>query len=175
MHVKLKGSPALYLVGFMGCGKSTVGRSLAGTLKWDFVDLDDEIEREEGSKITEIFDRFGEPVFRVMEQKALGEQIRKARMGMARVVALGGGAFAQKPNRQKIATAGVSIWLKSPVRQLWERVSSQDNRPLARDRERFEALYREREQSYAQADFTIDSENSEPKQIVKEIRGLLLL
>ena len=101
MHVKLKGSPALYLVGFMGCGKSTVGRSLAGTLKWDFVDLDDEIEREAGSKIVEIFDRFGEPVFRVMEHKALGEQIRKARMGMARVVALGGGAFAQKPNRQR--------------------------------------------------------------------------
>lgn len=175
MHVKLKGSPALYLVGFMGCGKSTVGRSLADTLKWDFVDLDDEIEREAGSKIVEIFDRFGEPVFRVMEQKALGEQIRKARMGMARVVALGGGAFAQKPNRRKIATAGVSIWLKSPVRQLWERVSGQDNRPLARDRERFETLYREREQSYAQADFTIDSENSEPEQIVEEIRGWLLL
>jgi len=175
MHVKLKSSPALYLVGFMGSGKSTVGRSLAATLKWDFVDLDDEIEREAGSKIAEIFDRFGEPVFRVMEQKALGEQIRKVRMGMARVVALGGGAFAQKPNRQKIATAGVSIWLKSPVTQLWNRVSGKNNRPLARDRERFEALYREREESYAQADFTIDSENSEPKQIVEEIRGLLLL
>ena len=175
MHVKLKGSPALYLVGFMGCGKSTVGRSLADALKWDFVDLDDEIEREAGSKIVEIFDRFGEPVFRVVEHKALGEQVRKARMGMARVVALGGGAFAQKSNRQKVAAAGVSIWLNSPVRQLWERVSGQDDRPLARDRESFEALYREREESYAQADFTVESGNAEPEKIVEEIRGLLLL
>ena len=90
MHVKLKGSPAFYLVGFMGCGKTTVGRRLADRLKWDFVDLDEEIEREAEAKIVDIFDKFGEAAFRVMERQALNKQIRHARMGMARVVALGG-------------------------------------------------------------------------------------
>ena len=76
MHVKLKGSPAFYLVGFMGCGKTTVGRLLADQLKWDFVDLDDEIEREAEAKIVDIFDNFGEAAFRSMERKALNKQIR---------------------------------------------------------------------------------------------------
>ena len=175
MHVKLKGSPAFYLVGFMGCGKTTVGRLLADGLKWDFVDLDEEIEREAGAKIVDIFDKFGEASFRAMERKALNKQIRHARMGMARVIALGGGAFAQASNREAIEAAGVSIWLKSPIDQLWARVSDEDDRPLARDRERFEALYREREPSYTEADFTIESGDATPDQIVEDIQGLSLL
>lgn len=175
MHVKLKGSPAFYLVGFMGCGKSTVGRLLADRLKWDFVDLDEEIEQEAGAKIVDIFERFGEPAFRAMERKALNKQVRQARMGMARVIALGGGAFAQAANRETIEAAGVSIWLKSPVEQMWERVSGDDDRPLARDREGFEALYREREPTYAEADFTILRDEAPPDQIVEDIRGLSLL
>ena len=175
MHVKLKGSPAFYLVGFMGCGKSTVGRLLAERLKWDFVDLDEEIEREAGAKIVDIFNKFGEAAFRVMEREALNKQVRNARMGMARVVALGGGAFAQEANRETIEAAGVSIWLKSPVEKLWDRVSDEDDRPLARDREQFEALYREREPSYAEADFTIERADANPEQIVEQIQGLSLL
>ena len=175
MHVKLKGSPAFYLVGFMGCGKSTVGRLLADRLKWDFVDLDEEIEREAESKIVDIFEKFGEPVFRVMERKALSKQVKYARMGMARVIALGGGAFAEAANRETIEAAGVSIWLKRPVEELWERVSGKDDRPLARDRDRFEQLYRERAPIYAQADFTIEREDAKPEQIVEDIRGLSLL
>jgi shikimate kinase len=175
MHVKLKGSPAFYLVGFMGCGKTTVGRLLANRLKWDFVDLDEEIEREAEAKIVDIFDKFGEASFRALERKALNRQIRHARMGMARVVALGGGAFAQASNREAMEAAGVSIWLKSPIDQLWDRVSDEDDRPLARDREQFEALYREREPSYAEADFTIERNHAAPDQTVDDIQGLSLL
>ena len=96
-------------------------------------------------------------------------------MGMSRVVALGGGAFAQASKRETIEAAGVSIWLKSPIDQLWGRVSNEDDRPLARDRERFEALYREREPSYAQADFTIERADADPDKTVDDIQGLSLL
>ena len=175
MHVKLKSSPAFYLVGFMGCGKTTVGRLLADRLKWDFVDLDEEIEREAEVKIVDIFDKFGEAAFRTLERKVLNKQIRHVRMGMARVVALGGGAFTQASNREAIEAAGVSIWLKSPIDRLWGRVSDEDDRPLARDRERFETLYHEREPSYTEADFTIEREDAAPEQMVEDIRGLSLL
>ena len=175
MHVKLKGSPAFYLVGFMGCGKSTVGRLLAESLSWDFVDLDEEIERDAQLKIADIFKKLGEPAFRIMERKALNQQVSKARMGMPRVIALGGGAFAQDANRQIIGAAGISIWLQSSLDQLWERVSENDDRPLAQDRRRFEALYKEREPVYARADFAIAGKSEGPEQVVEAIRGLSLL
>ena len=175
MHVKLKGSPAFYLVGFMGCGKSTVGKLLAKNLSWDFVDLDNEIERDAERKITDIFETLGEPAFRVMERKALNQQIGKARIGMPRVISLGGGAFAQDANRQIIEASGVSIWLQVSLDQLWERVSGNEDRPLAQDRQGFESLYQEREPLYALADFTIVDKGEGPEQIVKAIRGLSLL
>lgn len=175
MHVKLKGSPALYLVGFMGCGKSTVGRLLADTISWDFVDLDDEIEHEAELRIADIFEKLGEPAFRIMERKALNEQIGKARMGMPRVIALGGGAFAQQANRAIIEASGISIWLKAPLDQLWTRVSPKSDRPLAQDRKSFEALYERREDAYAQADFTIVDEGKGPEAMVQAIRDLSLL
>ncbi len=175
MHVKLKGSPALYLVGFMGCGKSTVGRLLADTISWDFVDLDDEIEREAELRIVDIFEKLGEPAFRIMERKVLNEQIGKARMGMPRVIALGGGAFAQQANRVIIETSGISIWLKAPLDRLWTRISAKSDRPLAQDRKSFEALYQKREDAYAQADFTIVDEGKGPEPVVQAIQDLSLL
>jgi shikimate kinase len=175
VNVKLKGSPAFYLVGFMGCGKSTVGRLLADSISWDFVDLDDEIEREAELRIVDIFEKAGEPAFRVMERKALNEQINKARMGMPRVIALGGGAFAQQANRQVIEAAGVSLWLKVSLDQLWKRVAENTARPLAQDREGFDALYKKREDAYAQADFTIVDNGGGPDLIVQAIRDLALL
>ena len=101
MHVKLKATPGLYLVGFMGCGKTTVGQRLAARLKWDFVDLDNEIESKSGMQIPNIFDQLGEPAFRAMERQALLEQISFVRRGLARVVALGGGTFVA-PGNQRI-------------------------------------------------------------------------
>ncbi|MDA1314438.1 MAG: shikimate kinase [Acidobacteria bacterium] len=175
MHVKLKGSPAFYLVGFMGCGKSTVGRLLAETISWDFVDLDDEIERGAELRIVDIFENLGEPAFRIMEREALNEQIAKARMGMPRVVALGGGAFAQDSNRGIIEASGVSVWLKAPLDRLWKRVSAKSDRPLAQDWKSFEALYEKREGAYAQADFTIVDEGKGLEPIVQAIRNLSLI
>ncbi len=174
MHAKLKDTPGIYVVGFMGSGKSTVGQLLADHLKWPFVDLDTEIERRCGQSITEIFEHDGEAVFRDQEHQALLEQVRLVREGKPRVVALGGGAFVAARNREPISTAGISIWLDCPVDTLWQRISAYEHRPLARDRVSFEALYGKRRQAYQLADFRVDASGSAP-QIVAAIEALGLM
>jgi shikimate kinase len=174
MHYKLKTSPGIYLVGFMGCGKSTVGRQLAARLGWDFVDLDAAIEQSAGAKINEVFEKAGEAAFRVMEHRALAVETNHARCGEARVVALGGGAFAQARNRENLAGAGVSIWLDCPVEELWQRVSEMGDRPLARDKAAFEALHRQRRQDYEKADFRVAVEGAIPEAVVDAILALSL-
>src|SRR5438132_11290770 len=86
MLLKLKRTPGIYLVGFMGCGKSTVGLALADELGWSFIDLDEEIERREGTTIAEIFDQRGETGFRQIEAAVLHERIRNVQSGRAQVV-----------------------------------------------------------------------------------------
>ena len=173
MHQKLRGAPVIYLVGFMGCGKSTVGRLLAERLGWPFVDLDEEIERRSARPIAEMFDRDGEARFRELEHEALSEQLHLARHGLPRVLALGGGAFAEARNRESMGGEGASIWLDCRLETLWQRVSAESHRPLARDRGRFVALYQERLVFYRSADFTVAGEGS-PQQIVESILGLPL-
>lgn len=173
MHLKLKISPVIVLVGFMGCGKSTVGRLLAERLGWQFVDLDDEIERRSGTQILEIFEEQGEPKFRELEHEALVEQMRLARQGRPRVLALGGGAFAEERNREQMDIGGLSIWLDCPVETLWQRVLSEPQRPLARRREEFERLYQERRAHYGRADFTL-ADTGQPAEIVAAILKLPL-
>lgn len=174
MNLKLKGSPVIVLVGFMGCGKSSVGRLLATRLGWAFVDLDEDIERRSGHSIPEIFDREGEPKFRDLEHEALQDQLRQARHGKARIVALGGGAFIEPRNHAALELEGVSIWLDCPVETLWERVSGDTGRPLARRREDFERLYRERRPHYQRADFTVAAGTEEPGELVETILKLPL-
>ncbi len=175
MHLKLKGSPLLCLVGFMGCGKSTAGRLLAERLGWAFVDLDDQIEGAAGMTIEQIFTAQGEPRFRQLEQEALRREHSLALRGRARVVALGGGAFLNPNNRELLEVGGVSMWLDCPVEILWERVAGCSHRPLARDREQFQRLYLERLPVYGLADFTIPAANGSPEQIVEAILALGLL
>jgi shikimate kinase len=176
MHIKLKGSPAIYLVGFMGSGKSTAGRLLAAQLGWEFIDLDDEIERDGGAKIADIFAKSGEPAFRVIEHRVLLEQIVEVRRGNPRVISLGGGAFVQAKNLQRIQDGGISIFLDCPADELWKRVTEQgDARPLARDHGEFVALYKTRRPEYERADFTIESHGLTPEEIVLRVRKLSLV
>jgi shikimate kinase len=174
MHLRLKGSPLIALVGFMGCGKSTVGRLLAERLGWQFVDLDEEIERRTSRAIPEIFEREGETQFRQLEHEAFVEQQLLARQGRARVVAMGGGAFVESRNRDQIEISGLSIWLDCPLDELWQRVSQESHRPLARSREDFERLYRQRLPHYRLADFTVAAANDAPLRIVEAILKLPL-
>lgn len=161
----------VYLVGFMGSGKSSVGALLAKEVGWPFIDLDAIIEAGQGTSIREIFEQMGEPFFRQLEQAALAEVSRK---GPA-VIALGGGTFAQKPNFDFIRQrGGVTIWLDCPLDELWERCSLMESRPLFRDRMSFSQLYDQRLPYYRQAEFRIPAGERRPEEIAQEILRLRL-
>src|SRR6478752_4069486 len=95
----------IYLVGFMGAGKSTVGRELSLKLRCPFLDLDTEIERAEGMPVREIFSRFGEPRFRQLEREHLG----RLSVAEGAVIALGGGAYVDAENRKVVNESGVAV------------------------------------------------------------------
>lgn len=161
----------IYLLGFMGSGKSSVGALLAEELGWPFVDLDATIEAGQKTTIREIFERAGEPFFRKVEQAALVEVSKKE----PAVIALGGGTYAQKPNFDFIrGIGGITIWLDSPLDELWERCAAMDNRPLFRDRESFAQLYAQRLAYYRQAKYRISTTGRPPQEIAREILGLNL-
>lgn len=172
MIVKLARTPGIYLVGFMGSGKTTVGRLLAERLGWNFVDLDEEIEAEQRMRIADIFDRFGEAHFRQIEKEALRRRVRAIQRGEPTVVALGGGAFAQPDNYALLQDNGVSIWLDCPFEVAQRRVEQDSNRPLARDPEQFRQLYEARRASYARADYRIETSGDDPEQVVEAILRL---
>ena len=159
----------IYLIGFMGAGKSSVGMILAQQMGVPFVDLDAVIEAGQGATIHQIFDQAGEPFFRQIEHAALVEVVRKSPC----VIALGGGTFVQKANLDLImATRGTTIWLDCPIEELWQRCSGMDNRPLFRDHESFSVLYNQRLPYYRQAEFRIATSGRSPEDIVQEILRL---
>lgn len=162
---------SVFLAGFMGCGKSTVGSALARRLNWPFADLDAEIERREGCSIPAIFAADGEGGFREREHEALHEQAELSLAGAPRVVALGGGTFAFARNRSLIRRVGIAVWLDGEAALLWERVRPEAHRPLARDRERFRALHAVRRQFYAQADFRVAADGT-PSEVLGRVLQL---
>jgi shikimate kinase len=155
MNLRLKRTPGLYVVGFMASGKSTIGRHLADKLGWSFFDIDDEIERAEQTSIASIFDTRGETEFRRIERVILSQHVRWIERGRPAVLALGGGAFAEEPNRELLLQNGLAIWLDCPLEVVKHRVAQTAHRPLARDAEKFEELYRARREYYAMADMRI--------------------
>ena len=164
---------AIYLVGFMGSGKTTVGMKLAQRLAWKFVDLDVLIEDEEGRTIADIFARAGEAAFRKKEQAMLARVLEEAGRGAGRVVALGGGTFAQPQNFELLQTArAITVWLECPVEELLLRCALLTNRPLFRDEASFRQLYEQRLPFYRQASFTVLTGNSDPGEVVNRILAL---
>ncbi len=159
----------LVLVGFMGCGKSTIGRRLAQRLGWYFCDLDEKIESEFGMDIPAIFARCGESAFRRSEQEILDRCLERAAGGQKLVLASGGGTFAQPANFQRIQQCAVSIFLEVPLEQLLLRCAQMTNRPLFRDVDSFQALYRQRLPYYRQAHRSIACGALEPEAIVDRI------
>jgi shikimate kinase len=174
MHIKLKRSPGIYIAGFMGSGKSTVGRLLADQLGWDFVDLDAEIESSEEATIARIFELRGEPAFRRMETEMMRRWVRRIEGGAPTVVALGGGAFVEPGNYDLIENHGVSIWLDCTFEEICRRIGDQaPERPLARDPEAFRRLYEERRTGYGRADFRVEG-HCDPDSAVAAILNLPL-
>jgi shikimate kinase len=156
MILKLKRTPGLYLVGFMGSGKSTVGRALAKHLGWRFADLDEDIEAREQMPIAQIFDERGEEEFRRLEHEALKRRISDIARGVPWVLAVGGGCYAQPKNLDLMTNHGLSLWLDAPLELIRSRVAHATHRPLARDPEKFEELYHSRRASYEKADYRIE-------------------
>jgi shikimate kinase len=156
----------IYLLGFMGSGKTTVGALLAQELGWPFIDLDATLEAGQGKSIREIFEQAGEPFFRELERAALTEASRT----QPAVIALGGGTFVQKPNLEFIReTGGATIWLDCPVEELQHRCEGLATRPLFRDPMSFRRLYEERLPFYQLAEFRVATAGKGPQEIVSRI------
>ncbi|MEP7352479.1 MAG: shikimate kinase [Acidobacteriota bacterium] len=175
MILKLKRTPGIYLVGFMGSGKSTVGRALADELGWKFVDLDEEIERREATAISKIFETRGEPEFREIETKVLREQVRAVETGRPHVIALGGGTFQREVNVDLLVNHGVTIWLDCPLDRIEERLAGFTHRPLARDPQKLRELFDARRSGYAHADYRVDCDHHDPMAVVAMINLLGLI
>jgi shikimate kinase len=175
MNIRLKRTPGLYLVGFMASGKSIVGRLLAHQLGWSFFDTDDEIERAEKTSIADLFDARGEAEFRRIESLILGQHVRWIERGRPAVLALGGGAFVDPANRGLLLGNGIVIWLDCPLEVVSRRVAQAAHRPLARDPEKFAALYHARRESYALADVHVAIESDDPAVAVAAILAHPLL
>lgn len=167
------GARAVFLVGFMASGKSSVGRELARRLGWEFVDLDAHLESQQKQSIPEIFRERGESGFRIAETAALFQLTQSLQRDS--VVALGGGAFAQDKNRE-LLRPWPSVFLQAPVDELWRRcVEDQEIRPLRKDREQFARLYAERLPCYQQATAMVETLGKDPASICAEIEAALQL
>lgn len=164
----------MFLVGFMGAGKNSVGRALSRQLGWPFEDLDERIQAREGRTIEQIFQQSGEAEFRRTEHAVLRELLLD--LGASpRVVALGGGAFVQANNVALLKQAGVpTIFLDAPPEELFRRCQQQQlERPLLRDLEQFRQLYEVRRPFYVSAALRIETSGKDVETIAAEVAGRL--
>ena len=157
----------LILVGFMGAGKSSVGRILARRLGRCLVETDDMIAAKEGASIPEIFAAKGEAHFRAAEEEMLGLLALKT----DEVIATGGGLPCREGRPARLRALGTVIWLSGDFDTLYRRALAAGERPMlaGRSREDVEALYQSRMPFYAQADFAVDTTALGPDQVAAEI------
>lgn len=161
--------PNFVLIGFMGCGKSTIGRRLAGITGHRFLDSDDVIVERCQQSIPEIFSRLGEEGFRDLEQAVLEELV-----GVAGVVlSSGGGAILREPNREALKKIGIVVWLDASPDTLFERATRTGRRPLLNTpnpRETFDNLLSARRHIYESlADVHFDSTQTTQEGVARKI------
>ena len=155
----------LYLVGFMGAGKSTVARALARRLDWKVEDIDERIEKRERRDIPTIFRQDGEPYFRSIEQ----EELIALLPARGTVVATGGGTIVDPIAREMMLRDGAVIWLDAPLATVLERVPLDGRRPLAADRIEMESLYNQRLMAYSRAHLRLDAAKGSVEDLVDQI------
>ena len=161
--------PRVVLVGFMGSGKTSVGRLLARRLGYGFEDMDRRIAERAGRTIAEIFRDEGEEAFRAMEHE---ESLAVSRL-RGRVVAAGGGAFARPETRALLQQGALTVWLRCDLERILTRVPADGSRPLAGNRDIMRALLAEREPSYRMADVVVDASAGTPREVADRIVGLI--
>jgi shikimate kinase len=165
----------LYLIGFMGVGKTTIGKQIAAFNKVVFIDTDSQIEKETSKSIKEIFETDGEIAFRKLETDTIRSINRKA------IIACGGGLPAHNNNIEYLKHKGTVIYLKASTETLIKRLEKNKNkRPLisklTNDKllEFIRKILKEREKTFKQADYTIETDNKTVKEVLREINSLLL-
>jgi len=165
----------LYLIGFMGVGKTTIGKQIAAFNKVVFIDTDSQIEKETSKSIKEIFETDGEIAFRKLETDTIRSIDRKA------IIACGGGLPAHNNNIEYLKHKGTVIFLKASTETLIKRLEKNKNkRPLisklTNDKllEFIRKILKEREKTFKQADYTIETDNKTVKEVLREINSLLL-
>ena len=158
----------LALIGFMGCGKTTVGRLLALQLRFEFVDTDDWLERRAGRSITQIFAEDGEEKFRAMERELVDEMVH----WRGKVIATGGGLGASEANLASLKRHSLVVCLWAPAELIWQRVRKQSHRPLLQDPDpvgRIRSLLESRKPIYSQADILINSGNRSIREVAAHV------
>lgn len=159
------GVTRIVLVGFMGAGKTTVGRHLAAILGWDFADLDDQVVARVGKPVAAIFREDGEPAFRAAEREA-AEALAPRRFV---VIAAGGGAYVDPGTRAALSKDALTVWLKCALPALLARIGDDGNRPLAGSRETISALLTDREPFYRLATLVVDTTSVAPPDAARDI------
>jgi shikimate kinase len=147
----------LALIGFMGAGKTTVGRFAADQLNFDYLDTDEMIQSRTGRSITDIFTHDGEPAFRQLEQRIVEELTARERT----IIATGGGLPANPANLASLKTHALVICLWASPEKIWERVRSQTHRPLLQGpdpQKKIRELLTAREPAYKQADVLVNTD-----------------
>lgn len=158
----------IVLTGFMGTGKTEVGRELARILGWRIIDVDSEIIKAQNMNINDIFGRFGEQVFRQMET----EMVRKVSQNRNVIISTGGGVVLRQENMDHLRERGVIICLDATPETIFRRTSGNNERPLLRVEDplgKIRELLESRRPFYQRADLTIDTEGKTPLFIAEEI------
>ena len=158
----------LVLTGMMGVGKSTIGRSLASKLSYKFLDIDELIEKKEGSSINLIFKKKGENYFRKIENEITLENLKKKNS----IIALGGGAFMNRNIRRETKKNSLSFWLDLSTDEIVKRLKKSSKRPLLFKKNLIETInkiYLDRRRTYNEASFRIRCNSLKSEEIVEKI------
>jgi shikimate kinase len=161
----------LTLTGMMGVGKSTIGKNLAKKLKYNFIDVDNLIEINEGMSINLIFKNKSESYFRKIESEITTSVLKKTNT----VISLGGGAFLNNSIRRIIKKSSISFWLDVPIDLLINRLKRSKKRPLLNSKnisESVKKIYFERKKIYNEADFKIKCKSFKTEEVVDKILKL---